>query len=244
MSFEDAARGTETTLLLDDGSGQRSVKVRIPAGVANGQTIRIAGRGAAGRDGGPAGDLFVEIKVRPHRHFRRSGNDLTITVPVTFPEAALGADIKVPTLSGKPVTVRIPAGTSSGRTLRVRGQGVESKSAKGDLLVTVAVHVPQRQSDAERDLVEQLAAAEEGRPSPRDDLGLGSRWPPPDAGGGGSDRRPVCGTTTASRATSSRWPRSWPVSTPRRCASTNAWGWSNRPAPPAAPAGTATPTSG
>lgn len=174
MSFEDAARGTETTLLLDDGSGQRSVKVRIPAGVANGQTIRIPGRGAAGRDGGQAGDLFVEIKVRPHRHFRRSGNDLTITVPVTFPEAALGADIKVPTLSGKPVTVRIPAGTSSGRTLRVRGQGVASKSAKGDLLVTVQVHVPQRLTDAERALVRQLAEAEVGRPSPRDDLGLGS----------------------------------------------------------------------
>ncbi|MDY7100484.1 MAG: DnaJ C-terminal domain-containing protein [Actinomycetota bacterium] len=174
MAFEDAVRGTETTLLLDDGSGQRSVKVRIPAGVANGQTIRIPGRGAAGRDGGPSGDLFVEVKVRPHRHFRRSGNDLTITVPVTFAEAALGADIKVPTLSGKPVTVRIPAGTSSGRTLRVRGQGVETKSAKGDLLVTVAVHVPQKLSDTERELIEQLAEAERGRPSPRDDLGVGS----------------------------------------------------------------------
>jgi molecular chaperone DnaJ len=139
---------------------QREVKVRIPPGVENGQRIRVKGRGGPGRNGGPAGDLYVVVRAAPHALFGRRDGDLTLTVPVTFPEAALGADITVPTLNGGPVTLRLPQGTRSGRTLRVKGNGVPSSSdAKpGDLLVTVEVAVPTTLSDAERKAVEELAA--------------------------------------------------------------------------------------
>ena len=130
---------------------QRTLRVRIPAGVADGQRIRLPGKGEAGARGGPAGDLIVTVHVRPDSVFGRKGNHLTITVPVTFPEAALGAQVKVPTLDGSPVTVKIPAGTSSGRVLRVRGKGVTRKDGtKGDLLVTVEVAVPAKLSDEAR----------------------------------------------------------------------------------------------
>lgn len=146
---------------------QREVKVRIPSGVEDGQRIRVKGRGGAGRNGGPAGDLYVVVRAAPHPLFGRRGTDLTLTVPVTFPEAALGADITVPTLNGGPVTLRLPQGTRSGRTLRVKSNGVPSPSGAkaGDLLVTVEVAVPVTLSDAERKAVEDLAAA--SRESPR-----------------------------------------------------------------------------
>ncbi len=149
----------------------REVKVRLPAGVADGQRIRLKGRGGPGRNGGPPGDLYVTARVGPHRLFGRRGDDLTLTVPVTFPEAALGADVRVPTLDGGSVTVRIPAGTRSGRTLRVKGKGVPGRKKTGDLLVTVEVAVPQKLSDDERKAVEALAAATNGR-SPRAHLGV------------------------------------------------------------------------
>jgi molecular chaperone DnaJ len=149
----------------------REVKVRIPAGVADGQRIRLRGRGGPGRNGGPPGDLYVTTRVAPHRLFGRRGNDLTLTVPITFPEAALGADIRVPTLDGRAVKVRIPPGTRSGRTLRVKGKGIHTRKQIGDLLVTVEVAVPQKLSDGERKAVEALAAATDGR-SPRAHLGV------------------------------------------------------------------------
>ena len=149
----------------------RSVKVRIPAGVADGQRIRMKERGGPGRNGGPAGDLYVVTHVGAHPVFGRKGGDLTLVAPVTFPEAALGADIRVPTLDGDPVTLRIPAGTRSGRTFRVKGRGVpRSSGGAGDLLVTVEVAVPSRLSDAERRAVEELAAA--SAESPRAHLGV------------------------------------------------------------------------
>ncbi|MDP9019379.1 MAG: molecular chaperone DnaJ [Actinomycetota bacterium] len=147
------------------GSGvqtrQREVKVRIPAGVEDGQRIRLKGRGNPGRNGGPPGDLYVVVRTAPHPLFGRSGRDLTLTLPVTFPEATLGADVSVPTLDGEPVTLRLPAGTRSGRTLRVKGRGVPSSSNRppGDLLVTVEVAVPSKLSAAERKAVEELASA-------------------------------------------------------------------------------------
>jgi molecular chaperone DnaJ len=170
-------RGT----LVDDpcptcrGSGverrPREVKVRIPPGVDDGQRIRLKGRGGPGRHGGPAGDLYVIARVAPHPLFGRSGKDLTLTAPVTFPEAALGADISVPTLEGTSVKLRIPAGTPSGRTFRVKGRGVPSpKGTAGDLLVTVEVAVPRNLSSAERKAVEALAAAH--GESPRTHLGV------------------------------------------------------------------------
>nr|MBA2625954.1 molecular chaperone DnaJ [Acidimicrobiia bacterium] len=148
----------------------REVKVRIPAGVADGARIRLKGRGAPGRNGGPPGDLFVEVTVAPHAFFGRSGDDLTLSVPVTFPEATLGSDVRVPTLDGDPVTLKVPAGTRSGRTLRVRGRGVDTGRRQGDLLVTVEVAVPAILTEAERHAVEELAAASNG--SPRAHLGV------------------------------------------------------------------------
>jgi molecular chaperone DnaJ len=149
----------------------REVKVRIPAGVGDGQRIRLRGRGGPGRNGGPAGDLYVTVRVEPHPVFGRRGNDLTVTVPITFPEAALGADVAVPTLGGDPVKVRIPGGTRSGRTFRVRGKGVAARRKTGDLLVTVEVAVPQKVSAEERRAIEALAAAANGA-SPRAHLGV------------------------------------------------------------------------
>jgi molecular chaperone DnaJ len=148
----------------------RSVKVRIPAGVEDGQRIRMKERGGPGRHGGPAGDLYVIVRAASHALFGRSGKNLTITVPVTFPEAALGADISVPTLDDGPVKLRIPAGTRSGRTFRVKGRGVPHGKGTGDLLVTVEVAVPTKLTDAERRAVEELAAASDV--SPRAHLGV------------------------------------------------------------------------
>jgi len=149
----------------------RQVKVRIPPGVSDGQRIRLKGRGAPGRHGGPNGDLYVVARVEPHPLFARRGdNDLAITVPITFAEAALGADVKVPTLEGPPVTIKVPPGTRSGRTMRVKGRGVPKARGAGDLLVTVEVAVPAKLSAEERKAVEALAAATSE--SPRAHLGV------------------------------------------------------------------------
>jgi molecular chaperone DnaJ len=148
----------------------RQVKVRIPAGVEDGQRIRVKGRGGAGSNGGPAGDLFVVVHTDHHALFGRQGKSLTISVPVSFPEAVLGATITVPTLD-KAVRLKIPAGTRSGRTFRVKGHGVPAARGTGDLLVTVEVAVPQKLTDAEREAIEALASAS-AQDSPRDYLGV------------------------------------------------------------------------
>ncbi len=136
----------------------RQVKVRIPAGVEEGQRIRVKGRGGAGRAGGPSGDLYVVVHAGTDIRFGRRGpKDLTLTVPISFPEAALGVTITVPTLD-RPVTLKVPAGTPSGRTLRVRGRGVPASSGVGDLLVTVEVEVPTSLSDVEKEAVATLGA--------------------------------------------------------------------------------------
>jgi molecular chaperone DnaJ len=139
----------------------RQVKVRIPAGVEDGQRIRVKGRGGAGRGGAPAGDLYVVVHADRHPVFGRRGKDLTVTVPVTFPEAALGAQVAVPTLDG-PVTVKVPAASKSGKTLRIRGRGVPASSGVGDLLVTVEVAVPDRLSDEAKKSVEALGTLIDG----------------------------------------------------------------------------------
>jgi hypothetical protein len=115
----------------------REVKVRVPAGVADGQRIRLPGKGTPGRNGGPSGDLFIICRVAAHRLFGRDGENLTVRVPITFAEAALGADIQVPTLSGERVTVRVKPGTQSGTRHRVKGRGIETAKHHGDLIVTV-----------------------------------------------------------------------------------------------------------
>jgi len=170
-------RGTIVTTPCPTCSGtgvehrNRSVKVRIPAGVEDGQRIRVKGRGAAGRGNGPSGDLYVVVRVDRHGLFGRRGRNLTLTVPISYPEATLGTTIKVPTL-GDPVTLKVPAGTPSGRTFRVKGRGVPAgkKSATGDLLVTVEVAVPEELSDEQRAAVEALAQVVE--PPTRDVLGV------------------------------------------------------------------------
>lgn len=151
------------------GSGRaratNTIQVRIPAGVTDGQRIRIKGKGGAGENSGASGDLYVLVHVRPHPVFGRKGDNLTVTIPVTFAEAALGAEIGVPTLDDGPVRLRVPAGTPNGRTFRVRGRG-----AKGaDLLVTVDVQVPKQLSeDAKAALAAYVASADE--PDPRAEL--------------------------------------------------------------------------
>ena len=167
-------------LVVDDpcpacsGSGRamstRTIQARIPAGVADGQRIKLRGKGAPGERGGPAGDLYVRVHVRPHPVFGRSGDNLTVTVPVTVPEAALGSEIKVPSHRGAPVTVRIPAGTPNGRTFRVRGKGVRrSDGTFGDLLVTVEVLVPENVTSKGRKALEELREATAGE-DPREEL--------------------------------------------------------------------------
>jgi molecular chaperone DnaJ len=168
-------RGTlfDTPCPVCHGTGNehkvRSVKVRIPAGVEDGQRIRVKGRGAPGQGMAPPGDLYVVVHVAHHEVFGRSGRNLTITVPITFPEAALGTAITVPTLDGK-VTLKVPAGTSSGKVLRVRNRGVPAGSGRnakkaGDLLVKVEVVVPTELTDEQKAALESLAAVTD--PAPR-----------------------------------------------------------------------------
>ena len=168
-------RGTlfDTPCPVCHGTGNehkvRSVKVRIPAGVEDGQRIRVKGRGAPGQGMAPPGDLYVIVHVANHEVFGRTGRNLTITVPITFPEAALGTTMTVPTLDGK-VTLKVPPGTASGKVLRVRNRGVPAGSGRnakkaGDLLVKVEVVVPTALTDEQKAAVESLAAVTE--PAPR-----------------------------------------------------------------------------
>ncbi|MFE0174685.1 molecular chaperone DnaJ [Streptomyces sp. NPDC059002] len=149
------------------GSGRakssRTMQVRIPAGVSDGQRIRLRGKGGPGERGGPAGDLYVVVHVDAHPVFGRKGDNLTVTVPVTYPEAALGGEVKVPTLGGPPVTLKLPAGTPNGRTMRARGKGaVRKDGTRGDLLVTVEVVVPTSLSDKAKDALESYRKATAG----------------------------------------------------------------------------------
>lgn len=167
-------------LIVDDpcptchGSGRgvstRTVQARIPAGVKDGARIRLKGKGAPGERGGPNGDLYVIVHVTPHPVFARKGDNLTVSVPVTFAEAALGGQVVVPTPGGGTVTLKIPAGTANGRTFRVRGKGVARKDGtKGDLLATVDVQVPTAMSDEAREALEKFVDAH-GTDDPRKDL--------------------------------------------------------------------------
>lgn len=170
LSFHEAVQGATRTLTVQAAEGRRQVTVKIPAGVNDGARIRLRGQGQPGLQGGPAGDLYVRVHAGSHPLFTRSGRDLKVRLPVSFTEAALGADIGAPTLEGK-VTLRVPPGTSSGRTFRVKGKGVATAKGTGDLLVTVEVAVPEDLSPEARSLLEQLRRVEAGH-NPRAHLGV------------------------------------------------------------------------
>jgi molecular chaperone DnaJ len=156
ITFRESVFGTTLDLRLATDRGQaQNISARVPTGVNDGAKIRVKGKGAQG-EAGP-GDLFIQLHVKPHPIFSRKGENLTITLPVTFAEAALGADIKVPTMAGDDVTVRIAPGTPNGRTLRVKGRGIVKGSVTGDLLVTVEVQVPQRVDGKALEALKQFA---------------------------------------------------------------------------------------
>ncbi|WP_419849093.1 DnaJ C-terminal domain-containing protein [Candidatus Poriferisocius sp.] len=156
LDFAEAVRGATTDLTLsgDTARSGRTISVRIPAGVGNGQKIKLAGKGEPGFNGGPPGDLYVTVNVKSHPVFGRQGKNLTVTVPVTFAQAALGAEVSVPTFEGDPVTLRLPPGSQPGKVLRVRGRGVETPKGTGDLLVTVDLEVPTELNDEQRQALE------------------------------------------------------------------------------------------
>jgi molecular chaperone DnaJ len=157
ISFAGSIRGTTIGLREPDGE---VIDVRIPAGIKDGQKVRVRGKGQYGPAGN--GDLMVTVSVKPHDFYIRDGDNLRMHVPVTFSEAALGADIEVPTIDGDKVRLRVPAGTPSGRTLRVKGRGVKHAKATGDLLVTIDVAVPKKLSKEAEEAVKAFAAATAG----------------------------------------------------------------------------------
>jgi molecular chaperone DnaJ len=156
LDFLTAIRGDTVTLTMQNG---KETKVKIPEGVADGQKIRLKGKGQPSPDGGAAGDLVLTVAVRKHPVFEREGLNLRVDVPVTFAEAALGATIEVPTLDGAPVKLRVAPGTPSGRVLRVKGRGVTTSKGTGDLLAEVVVAVPNHLPDKAKDALEKFAAA-------------------------------------------------------------------------------------
>jgi curved DNA-binding protein len=156
LSLQEAARGGKRKISLADG---RDFEVQIPPGVRDGQRIRLAAQGSNGAGGGAAGDLFLRVRVRPDPRFRVEGGDLYVELPVTPWEAALGAEVPVTTLDGS-VRVRVPPGSSTGRRLRLRGQGLPGpKGSAGDLYAEVAVQVPKKLTKRERELFQELAEA-------------------------------------------------------------------------------------
>ncbi|MGH2812814.1 MAG: DnaJ C-terminal domain-containing protein [Actinomycetota bacterium] len=170
LSFEEALQGTTVTLkVVDPFTGEsRNVRARIPAGVKDGGRIRLAGKGSAGPQGGLPGDLFVRVSVAPHRLFGRKDGNLTLNLPVTFSEAALGAEVDVPTLNGRTVRLKIPPGTPSGKIFRIRGKGASVNGTSPDLLVTVEVAVPTKLSKEGKELLRKFGETE--KDSPREHL--------------------------------------------------------------------------
>jgi molecular chaperone DnaJ len=166
LDFVTAVQGETITLQGEDG---KPFKVKIPAGVADGQKIRLRGRGRPSPDGGESGDIVVQIKVRPHPVFTRDGLNLRLTVPVTFTEATLGATIEVPTLAGDIVKLRVAPGTPSGRVLRVKGRGVATSKGTGDLLAELQVAVPTHLDDAAREALQKFHDLEP-KENPRADM--------------------------------------------------------------------------
>jgi molecular chaperone DnaJ len=154
INFIDSIQGTQ----LKVGVHGETVNVKIPAGIQDGQKLKVRGKGQQSPNGGSAGDLVVTVKVKPHPIFSRDGDNIRVAVPITFAEAVLGATIQVPTLGGEPVKLKVAPGTPNGRTLRVKGKGVQLAGKEGDLLATVEIAVPAHVNDKAKELLEQFDA--------------------------------------------------------------------------------------
>ena len=154
LDFIDGVKGT--TIKLSLRAGAEPTTIKIPAGVTDGQKIKIAGKGNPSPNGGPAGDLIITVTVKPHPVFTRDGNNIRVVVPITFAEAVLVATIQVPTLGGEPVKLKVAPGTPNGRVLRVKGRGVVTAKAEGDLLATVEIAVPSHVSDKAKKALEEF----------------------------------------------------------------------------------------
>jgi molecular chaperone DnaJ len=154
INFIDSIHGTQ----LKIGVHGETVNVNVPAGIQDGQKLKVRGKGQQSPNGGPAGDLVVSIKVKPHPVFSRDGDHIRVVVPITFAEAVLGATIQVPTLGGEPVKLKVGPGTPNGRTLRVKGKGVQLAGKEGDLLATVEIAVPAHVNEKAKELLEQFDA--------------------------------------------------------------------------------------
>ncbi len=159
ITFNDSISGTMMSISVPGKLASSKVKVRIPPGVRNGQKIRLKGQGGPGLNRGQPGDLLVIVKVGAHAFFGRSGNNLTLELPVTIAEAAFGAKVKVPTLDGGSVTLKIPAATNAGKVLRVRGKGIKAQNEQGDLMVTIRVDIPEVLSSEQADALQAYADA-------------------------------------------------------------------------------------
>ncbi len=176
LSFDEAMKGTVKSI---KGYGNKSVKVRIPAGVDNGERIRVAGKGTAGVGGGPNGDLYVRASVASHNLYERQGKNLVLEVPLSFEEAVLGTTLKVPTYDGEKVEMRIPAGTSSGTKFRIKGKGMpysrpknnSTDTKKGDLLIRVEIDVPKKLNSSQKKAVQDMGKLL--KPAPREHLNGG-----------------------------------------------------------------------
>ncbi|HTV98789.1 MAG TPA: DnaJ C-terminal domain-containing protein [Streptosporangiaceae bacterium] len=167
LTVEEAYHGTRRTLSLTGATGSRSVDVTIPAGVTAGQRIRLSGQGGRGSDGAPPGDLYLAVRIAPHRGYRLEGRDLHVELRLAPWEAALGTSVALGTPAGE-VKVNVPAGTSSGRRLRLRGRGLPNPRGRpGDLFAEARIMVPAEPAEAERELFERLAAASEFDPRRR-----------------------------------------------------------------------------
>lgn len=157
ICFVDAALGTTTSVNIDTGKGQKALKVRIPAGVDDGQTIRLKGKGALGSVGGPAGDLLIELKVQPDPRFTRKGYDIYCKTKITIGTAVLGGCIDVPTLTGQNVSISVPPGTQGGQQFRVTGKGIKDKKGKtGNLYCTVNLAIPKDIDEKSKELIEDF----------------------------------------------------------------------------------------
>ena len=163
VTLNEAYSGATRTVQLNTGGGSASrIEVNIPAGVSDGQRIRIAGKGAPGMQGGTAGDLFLRVRVQPHPKFERSGDDLRVVVDVPVPDAALGGEVHVPSLKGKSLALRIPKETQSGKVFRLAGQGMPKQNGKGfgDLLAEARITIPEPLSQEQREIFEMLRATQ------------------------------------------------------------------------------------